>query len=331
MNPNEINIGWLKLLLDPQFMVMVFTGIAAFATILTLGLPYMKRDELGERMKYVAERREELRAKQREALNDRTRKAGLRTAAPAGFMKHTVENLNLQKLLESPGIKEKLARAGKRGQGPFITFLFFRFLMPPIVFLGALVYLYGLSTVHWAFFVKLAVAVGAALFGYYLPDLFVSNLIQRRQTSIMRAFPDALDLMLICVESGMSIEAAFGRVASEVGSRSVELAEELGLCTAEMSYLPERRQAFENLAKRTGHPGVKAVAAALIQSEKYGTPMGQALRVTAQENREMRMAEAERKAHSLPAKLTVPMIVFFLPCLFVVILGPAIIKIMHVV
>jgi tight adherence protein C len=145
----------------------------------------------------------------------------------------------------------------------------------------------------------------------------------------MRAFPDALDLMLICVEAGMSIEAAFNRVAQEVGTQSVELAEELGLTTAELSYLPDRRVAFQNLADRCVHSGVKAVAAALVQSEKYGTPLGQALRVTAAENREMRMAEAERKAAALPAKLTVPMILFFLPCLFVVILGPAVISVMQ--
>ena len=145
----------------------------------------------------------------------------------------------------------------------------------------------------------------------------------------MHAFPDALDLLLICVESGMSIEAAFTRVSTEIGQQSVELAEEFALTTAELSYLPERRQAFENLARRCGHSGVKAVSAALNQAEKYGTPLGQALRVTAQENREMRMQEAERKAAALPAKLTVPMIVFFLPCLFVVILGPAIIRVMH--
>ena len=145
----------------------------------------------------------------------------------------------------------------------------------------------------------------------------------------MRAFPDALDLLLICVESGMSIEAAFTRVASEIGSQSVELAEEFALTTAELSYLPDRRQAFENLAKRCGHSGVKAVAAALNQAERYGTPLGQALRVTAQENREMRMQEAERKAAALPAKLTVPMIVFFLPSLFIVILGPAAMRVMH--
>jgi len=145
----------------------------------------------------------------------------------------------------------------------------------------------------------------------------------------MRAFPDALDLLLICVESGMSVEAAFQRVATEIGAQSNELAEEFGLTTAELSYLPERRQAFENLANRCGHQGVKAVATALNQAEKYGTPMGSALRIAAQENREMRMNEAEKKAASLPAKLTVPMIIFFLPCLFVVIMGPAIMKIMH--
>jgi tight adherence protein C len=125
------------------------------------------------------------------------------------------------------------------------------------------------------------------------------------------------------VESGMSIETAFSRVAAEIGSQSAELAEELALTTAELSYLPDRRQAFDNLAKRCGHNGVKAVATALNQAEKYGTPLGQALRVAANENREMRMQEAERKAASLPAKLTVPMIIFFLPCLFVVIMGPA--------
>jgi tight adherence protein C len=128
----------------------------------------------------------------------------------------------------------------------------------------------------------------------------------------------------------MSIESSFTRVGAEIGAQSSELAEELGLTTAELSYLPDRRQAFDNLAKRCGHPGVRAVAIALNQAEKYGTPMGQALRVTATENREMRMAEAERKAASLPAKLTVPMILFFLPCLFIVILGPAIMKIMHI-
>jgi tight adherence protein C len=244
-------------------------------------------------------------------------------------MKETLERFNLSNVLESPDTRDKLARAGYRGQAPLIAFLFFRFVMPFIVFVLALIYFYGISRVQWPPITKFTVSLGIGIVGYYLPDVYLSNLISRRQESIVRAFPDALDLMLICVESGMSIESTFTRVASEIGVQSAELAEELGLTTAELSYLPDRTLAFDNLARRTGHSGVKAVATALNQAEHYGTPMGQALRVTAQENREMRMANAEKKAAALPAKLTVPMILFFLPCLFVVILGPAIIKIMH--
>jgi len=243
-------------------------------------------------------------------------------------MKRTVDNFNLEKLTQSPGMKEKLVRAGYRGQAPVIAFMFFRFVMPPVLFAGALVYLFGISTLAWSFNVKLLAAVGAAAAGYYSPDVYVTNRTQKRRDSIMRAFPDALDLMLICVESGMSIEAAFNKVAQEVGTQSADLAEELGLTTAELSYLPDRKQAFQNLADRCGHSGVKAVAAALIQSEKYGTPMGQALRVAALENREMRMSEAERKAAALPSKLTVPMMAFFMPSLFIVILGPVAIQVM---
>jgi tight adherence protein C len=231
--------------------------------------------------------------------------------------------------METTTTRDKLIRAGYRGQAPLIAFMFFRFVMPFLVFAVSLFYLFVVLHLSWSASEKLVASLMAAGFGYYLPDLFVTNKVQRRQESIMRAFPDALDLLLICVESGMSIETAFTRVASEIGTQSAELAEEFALTTAELSYLPERRQAFENLAKRCGHSGVKAVAAALNQAERYGTPLGQALRVTAQENREMRMQEAERKAAALPAKLTVPMIVFFLPSLFIVILGPAAMRVMH--
>ncbi len=319
------DIGWLNILFDMQFDVMAVVAVLAFATIVTLGLPYAERSALNDRMKAVAERREELRRKHHEALAKR----GQLRAAPVSFMKQTVDRLKLSNILESSDTKDKLMRAGYRGQAPLIAFLFFRFVMPFIVFAIALTYLFLISHLQWSGLMKFGVALAAALFGFYVPDLFVSNVTQRRQESIMHAFPDALDLLLICVESGMSIEAAFTRVASEVGSQSVELAEEFGLTTAELSYLPDRRQAFDNLARRCGHSGVKAVAAALNQAEKYGTPLGQALRVCAQENRELRMQEAEKKAAALPAKLTVPMIVFFLPCLFVVILGPAIMKVMH--
>jgi tight adherence protein C len=171
-------------------------------------------------------------------------------------------------------------------------------------------------------------AIAAGYCGFYLPNVFLKNLVQKRQASITQAFPDALDMLLICVQAGMSIEAAFGKVSKEVSSQSLELAEEFSLTTAELSYLQDRRIAFENLGKRTGIAGIKAVATALIQAERYGTPVGQALRVMAKENRDMRMSEDERKAAALPPKLTVPMIVFFLPVLFVVILGPAVIQVM---
>jgi len=323
------NLGYWALLLDREFLVSALTAIAAFATILTLGLPYVKGNALEARMKGVAERREELRQKQRDAFAQNSRRGALRST-PISFMKATLDNLKLEKILESPGMREKLARAGFRGQGPLVTFMFFRFIMPPIVFIGALVYIFGVANLEYSFTVKFLIAVAAAGVGFYLPDLFVSNITQKRQKSIMRAFPDSLDLLLICVEAGMSIESAFNRVAQEVGTQSVELAEELGLTTAELSYLPDRRVAFQNLAERCGHNGVRAVAAALVQSEKYGTPVGQALRVAAAENREARMAEAERKAAALPAQLTVPMILFFLPCLFVVIMGPAVMSVMQI-
>ena len=175
--------------------------------------------------------------------------------------------------------------------------------------------------------VKIGICLGAAYGGMQAPYFFLKNRISKRQLSIKRAFPDALDLLLICIESGMSIETAFRRVSVEIVSQSIALSEEFTLTTAELSYLQDRKVAYENLAKRTGLEGVKSVCLALMQSERYGTPLGQSLRVMAQENRDMRMNEAEKKAAALPPKLTVPMILFFLPVLFIVILGPTGIKV----
>ena len=316
---------YLNLLFDRQFVVTALAAIAAFGTILTLAFPLLASDKLGARLKAVATRREELRRIAREAMN----KKGQLRSTPVGFMKQTVEKLNLRNILESPNTKEKLSRAGYRGQAAIYAFMFFRFVMPFAVFLGTIVYLFALSHYSIPPIGKIGIAFGAAFAGFYLPDLYVQNVIDKRMGSVMKAFPDALDLLLICVESGMSVEAGFNKVAAEVGSASVELAEEFALTTAELSYLPDRRQAYENLGKRCAHSGVRAVTTSLIQAERYGTPLGTALRVMAQENREMRMAEAERKAASLPAKLTVPMILFFLPSLFIVILGPAAIKLMN--
>ncbi|MBL9095667.1 MAG: type II secretion system F family protein [Alphaproteobacteria bacterium] len=320
---------FIDLLFDRELVVSVLAAVAVFATIVTLAYPLLASDKLASRLKSVATRREELRRIQREALNKKGQNTGQLRSTPVGFMKQTVEKLNLRNILESPNTKEKLSRAGYRGQAAIYAFMFFRFVMPFIVFFGLVIYLFLMSTYDLPAIGKIGIAFGGAFVGFYLPDLYVQNIIDKRMSSILKAFPDALDLMLICVESGMSVEAAFNKVASEIGSQSVELAEEFALTTAELSYLPDRRQAYENLGKRCAHPGVRAVCTSLIQAERYGTPLGTALRVMALENREMRMMEAEKKAASLPAKLTVPMIVFFLPALFIVILGPASIKIMN--
>ena len=207
----------LDLLFDAKFLATVAVGILAFATVVTLGVPLLERDSLGRRLKAVAERREELRARHHAALN--AKRSGLRNE-PVGTTKlitQIVERFNLTRLVQSEGSREKLATAGLRSQTHHIVFMFFRFVMPFILFALALFYLYVVTHFAWSGTMKMATAVGAALLGFYLPDLFVSNLAARRQTSIMNAFPDALDLLLICVESGMSVESAFAKVASEIG------------------------------------------------------------------------------------------------------------------
>lgn len=320
-----MDVGFFNIFFDMRFDATMLAAVMAFATIVTLGLPLIERNTLTSRMKAVAERREELRRKHQASFKQR---GGLRSE-PLSFVKQTVERLQLSRIVDAEETRERLARAGYRGQGALVTFVFFRFIMPFIVLVAALAVLFFAYQSKLSTFMKINLSIGTGLMGFYLPDLFLKNRTQKRQTSIMRAFPDGLDLMLICVESGMSVEAAFTRVSSEVGAQSPELAEELALTTAELSYLPDRRLAYDNLAKRCGHSGVRAVAAAVNQAEKYGTPVGQALRVTAHENREQRMLEAEKKAAALSPKLTVPMLIFFLPCLFVVIMGPAVMNIMH--
>lgn len=312
--------------LDPHFLAMVFAAIAAAATVLTLAMPYVATDTLSKRMKAVALEREKIRQRERERLAQGG-KITLRQS-PRAYMKTIVENFNLSKWVGQEEAHIMLVQAGYRGQAPYVTYLFFRMVMPITMLILSLFYVFVVLELHQPPLIKIGISIGAAYFGMLSPNLFLKNKIQRRQLSIKRAFPDALDLLLICVESGMSIEAAFRKVSEEIGAQSVALAEELTLTTAELSYLPNRRQAYENLAQRVGLEGVRSVCLALQQSERYGTPLGATMRVLAQENRDMRMSEAEKRAAALPPKLTVPMILFFLPVLFIVILGPAAIRVM---
>jgi tight adherence protein C len=312
-------------LLDRQFMLAVLAAIATIATILTLAMPLLETDSLGRRMKSVASERERIRAREREKLAAGP-KVSLRQA-PKAYMKNVVDRFNLSKWLGTDKAKHQMIMAGFRGPQAEVAFLFFRAVMPVSLFLFALVYLFFLSDFDWPIMIDFGVAIACAYIGIKAPELFLRNQISKRQKSMTRAAPDSMDLLLICVESGMSIDHAFRKVSQEIGLQSIPLAEELGLTTAELSYLPDRRAAFENLATRTGIATLKQISTVLVQAERYGTPLAQALRVVAQEGREKRMNDAEKKAAALPPKLTVPMIIFFLPVLFAVIITPAVVQV----
>ena len=314
--------------INAQTLTMVFAAIAAVATVLTLAMPLLSGDALGSRMKAVALEREKIRQRERERMAQTQQKVSLRQS-PKQYIQTIVDRFNLTKWVGQEEARLKLIQAGYRGHAPYVTYLFFRMVTPIASLLAAAFYIFVVLDLAQPTMVKIGMCIAATFVGMQLPLMFLKNRIAKRQLSIKRAFPDTLDLLLICVESGMSIEAAFKKVSEEIGTQSVALAEELTLTTAELSYLPDRRTAYENLAKRTDLGGVKSVCMALQQAERYGTPLGTALRVMAQENRDMRMSEAEKKAAGLPPKLTVPMILFFLPVLFVVILGPAAMKVMH--
>lgn len=311
--------------MDPQSVTLfqnaayLIVSLLVVATIYSIVAPLLEGDKLKKRMDSVANAREGMRKDRMKNLNSQ---ASLRKS-DKGLAKNLVNRFSLEKVLEASDLKDKLAQAGLRGQKPIYTFYAFRLAMPIVLgLIGVLVFMI-INPWDWKFMQRVTGALGLLAVGYYLPGMYVKNLAGKRMASIMPVFPDALDLLLICVESGMSAEAAFGRVAKELEESSVELAEEFGLTTAELSYLTSRRMAYENLARRNNHVGIRAVSTALIQAERYGTPLGDTLRTMATENRQMRVMAAEKKAASLPAKLTVPMILFFLPVLFIIILTPA--------
>jgi len=319
--------AFINFITTPQNLLTILVAVAAFASIFTLISGMVSGPSLEKRIKNVAERREDLRRRSRNAMAQNT---GSLRHTDEGFQKRVVERLNLSRLLEDPKVTEQIMQAGFRGSQPVTTFYFFRFATPFVFLFLAGLYVFLIGNLEWSLIFKLLFVTVAFVVGFYAPNIYLTNRIQKRRQSIMEAFPDALDLLLICVESGMSIEAAINKVSQEIGSQSIDLAEELTLMSAELSYLPDRRMAYEGLARRVNHPGVKSVAMAMTQAETYGTPLGHALRTMAKENRDLRLAAAEKKAAALPAQLTVPMIVFFLPVLFVVILGPAILSVIDV-
>ncbi len=322
-----------KAMHDPAFIFAVLVGISIFATLVTFLMPMLSGSGLKSRMKSVALERDQIRSRERARMatesEGRRKNSGnsLRIMERQG-VRQFVERLDLQRALADEKTVSSLRTAGFRGQNALNIFLAARFGLPFVTLGLAAFWIFGMGGLaDKSTMIRMAACFAGAYVGFYLPNLYVRNAGSKRQQSIQMAWPDALDLMLICVESGMSIEAAFKKVSEEIGVQSAELAEELVLTNAELSFLPERRQAYDNLAIRTGLDTVKSVVQALVQSERYGTSIGSALRVLSDESREARLMAAEKKAAALPPKLTVPMIVFLLPVLFAVILGPAFIQI----
>jgi tight adherence protein C len=320
-----------RLLAQRDFLIAVLAAVSAAAAVFTFGIQFIGRTEMKERIKRVALEREKMRAEEISRLRGGSATDGRtsmrREDTSRSYMRNIVERFSLQKAFQDEGTIDALARAGYRGQGHLTTFLFMRFATPILLFFITFLYLALVMYPTHPLFLNAVYALGIGLVGAYLPIVMLKNQTSKRQQSIRRAWPDCLDLMLLCVEAGMSVELAFKRVAKEMVHQSPPLAEELTLTTAELSFLEDRTRAFENLGKRTGLDNVRSVMTSLIQADRYGTSVGTSLRVMAEEGREMRMSEAEKKAASLPPKLTVPLILFFLPVLFIVILSPAMIKV----
>jgi len=317
-------MGFVDTLTDPDFLVAVLAAVSAAAIVFTFGMQLTDKKDMDSRIKKVAIERERLRVEEISRLRGEDKNAR-RKAANSDTVKNIVERFSLKKAFADEDTAFKLAQAGYRSPSAITTLVFLRFVVPLGVTAIALFYFAFIITKDSPLFLSISYAIAAGIVSSYLPVVLLKNKIAKRQQAIRSSWSDALDLILLCVESGMSIEHAFKKVAIEISQQSPELGEELTLTTAELSFLDQRSKAYDNLAQRTGLDEVKAVMTALIQSDKYGTSVGSSLRVMAEEGRDMRMMEAEKKAASLPPKLTVPLILFFLPVLFIMIMSPALI------
>ncbi len=311
-------------MLSDQTLAMMLTGFAVFAGVIALVMPDEPDPRLQARLQSVARERDRLRDRRLADLAVRAKRKIRKDES--GIIGRLLRRLRTEERAANGGLAVRLRMAGFRGQGAEAIFLFFRAATPlglSILALSAVSF-YGLG--HAGPSSALTFCVATATIGYTLPRLVLDRLIAKRQKTILRAFPDALDLLLICVQSGMSVESALSRVTNDISPQSIELAEELSLTMAELSYLPVRWRAYVNLGDRIGLPAVKLITAALVQAERHGTSISQALTAAAREAREARIAEAERKAAALPPKLAIPLVAFFLPVLLTIILAPAIME-----
>ena len=310
--------------LNPQTMAILLVSVAGFLVVLGLAMPMLKKENLQRRLAKVAI--------EHGGTQTMQQKKSLMASMGLANSKRATQQANVFAKLagtQSTAILKKLRMAGLRSSNALGIYVMISILMP--ILMAGVVLFYGVTIFEKEMTLQNVAMLGGggAFLGFMLPRMYVSNRITKRQASIQKAWPDALDLLLICVESGYGIDAALIRLSEEIGMQSKELAEEISLTALELSYLQDRSQALDNLVQRTGMDPVRQVVGSLKQTEKYGTDLGRALRVHAQESRDLRLERAKEKAAALPPKLTVPMIVFFLPILFVIIIAPAIIQIIQ--
>ena len=303
-------------------LIIGLAGLAAFVNVFLLYRVMLERDPRGPRVKAINERVREL----REGIARPRARRQVRRVKSIGVIREVVNSLNLLRTREAEKVALKLMRAGWRSRDALNVYFFLKLSLPFVFGIAALFLLYVVKVGELDSTMRMIVALVAVVVGAYAPEIAVHQRISKRRKALLKGLPDMLDLMVICAESGQSLDAAVARVARELGQSFPELAEELHLTSAELGLLPDRRQALENLNRRTELPGIRAIVNTLFQSEKYGTPLSQSLRVLAAEFRNDRMMKAETKAARLPAILTVPMILFILPPLFIVLIGPAIIS-----
>ncbi len=303
--------------------IAVIAGIGVFITLVAFAQALMPSDPMAARLRSHKKRRDQLRG---EVLG--TTAAETRRAAQITSLKQVLDRLKLLRGEEARKTSEQLAQAGWRSRDALAIYLGIRLATPFIGAVGSFVLLWTLAPDATGMQKLLGMVVAVLVCGF-APVFGLKRAIKRRQNNLRKQLPDGLDLLVICTESGLSLDAAFSRVARELGFSSPHLADEIGLTSVELGFLPNRRQALQNLAKRTELPAIRGVVNTLVQTERYGTPLAHSLRVLSAEFRDERMLKAEEKAAKLPAILTVPMILFILPVLFVVLIGPAIIQVIE--
>lgn len=313
----------LPLGLTADSLLIMLLSAMAFTTIIAIWFGLVERNPMELRTQRVAQRRSELKA----GMLKSTQRVGRRNES-INVIKRIGKTLKLAQNQQVDKLQDRLSQAGYRSRDAIMLFLFFKIAAPIAFGFLAFTAVYLFEIVTFTPSIKLLIVCGSCIFGLMAPDLYISNATSKRQVILGRSLPDGLDLLVICAESGLSLDASLERVAKEIGNASPELAEELQLTSVELGFLPERRQALLNLNRRTNLGAIRGVVNTLVQTEKYGTPLSQSLRVLANEFRDQRLLKAEEKAARLPATLTVPMIIFILPVLFIVLIGPAIISVM---